>query len=135
MRDFPKHEAFLLKGLIRAFDQLPELKRVDEASKILSVPPGKKKLPRLAAERKKSLNGRLLSNILEALDKYGFGKTAQKCWDARTLNQKFGVLRDFLILLEAERGPVETWPELLVAPATDQAWPRTVEDLLREWKG
>lgn len=133
MRDFPKYEAMLLKTLIRAFDQLPELERVDEATKTLSVPPGKKKLPRLAAERKKSLNGRLLSNVLEALDKHGFGGSAEKCRKARPLKQKFGILRDFLILLETERGPVETWTDPLINPETNQAWPGTVEDLRRLW--
>jgi hypothetical protein len=123
----------LLKGLIHSFDELPELKRVDEATKMLSVPPGRKKLPSLANERRKSLNGRLFLNVVEALENYGFGETAKRCKTKRTMPKRFEVLRDFLTLLEGERGPVEGWLDPIIDPATSRPWPGTVEDLRRLW--
>ena len=134
MRNFPKADALLLKGLLRAYDELPRLEELDKSAKEAAPLPGGKKYRSLATQKKKNLSGRLLSNVLESLERHGFGDTAERCRRQATLKRKYDrVLREFLDLLESERGPVETWPDLLIGPESGQQWPKTVEDLMREW--
>ena len=133
MRHFPKLEALLLKALISSYDELPKLKAADDAVKGAPLLPGSKRRKSLVAERKKALGGRSYANVLEALHTRGFADTAARSKGQRTLKGRFDVLRDFLALLETEWGPVETWPEPIIDPASNRPPPNAVEDLFRLW--
>ncbi len=134
MKRFPKQEALRLRGVVEAyFTQLPRQEVADNVVKYLSVPPGKKKPPRESEKLKRRLKGKLLADVLEDLVRYGFEGVVERVNSARTIDKRMEILRDFLLLLQAEHGAVESWPTPPSDPAPSRLGPLTVEDLLRSW--